>query len=168
MPVFAPITLNAPQPSMRDSLGIVAPSAPAALQVPSPIGQPQFGVRLGLAQSDSLCYFGGINYEIPISLGIHIVSLRVDGDVWQHVSSGSGGSSAGGVAVAADAIFGPGSSYVGAGLAYAARYGGASGPTGPALKLLTGSQFIASLGYEISVIVASKGAVGAVMATWHF
>jgi|GEM_PF-5956442 len=130
----------------------------------SPIGQPKFGIRLGMAQGDTASFFGGIDYEIPIQVVVHIVGIRLDADYWANTRN----TARGGDSFAADAIFGPSSSYVGAGLDWASRIGHASGPDGPGIKLLTGAQFLPVIGYELDLIVASKGVEGAVMATFHF
>jgi hypothetical protein len=162
-----------------NDLGVILANAPALVYTPSsetlnyeaparqslsPVGQASFLLRLGVAESDRLSYFGGISYEIPISLGVHLVSVRIDGDIWEHFSSPSGG----GTALSANALFGPNSGYLGAGLAYTARINHASGPEGPGIKLIAGAQPIPVLGYEFSAIVADRGVMGAVMATLRF
>jgi len=166
MGLIAPVPVNLPELSYRDEpvVSITAPAAAkAALQL-NPIGKPEFGIRLGVAQGDTLSYFAGIDYSIPIQVVVHIISIRLDADYWANTrATGRGGDS-----FSADAIFGPMSSYVGAGLAYTSRIGHASGPSGPGIKLITGSQFIPVIGYEIDLIVADKGIEGAVMATFHF
>jgi hypothetical protein len=130
----------------------------------NPIGQPKFGVRLGIAQGDTLSYFGGIDYEIPIQLVVHVISIRLDADAWINTIH----TSRGGDSFSADATFGPNAGYVGAGIAWTSRFGHASGPSGPGIKLLTGSQFLPVVGYELDLIVANKGVEGAAMVTFHF
>lgn len=130
--------------------------------LPSPVGGSTIGARLGVAASDTTDLFAGLNYETPISLGVHLVSIRGDGDLWRATT----GKSRGGAALAADAIFGPSSSYQGAGIAYAARYGHASGPAGVGLKVLMGSQILPVVGYEISATLTGKGSMIAAMATF--
>jgi hypothetical protein len=117
-----------------------------------------------LAESDRLSYFGGLSYEVPVSLGIHLVSVRGDADIWEHFSNPSGG----GTAFSVNATFGPNSGYFGAGVAWTARINHASGPEGPGIKLIAGSQPIPVIGYEFDAIVADRGVMGAVMATLHF
>jgi hypothetical protein len=156
--------IAAPSPSTPLTLTANAALAKTRLQIPSPIGQPSFSLRLGAAESDKLSYFGGLSYEVPISLGIHLLSFRADGDIWEHFSGRSGG----GTALSANVIVGPNSAYYGAGIAYSARVSHASGPSGPGIKLIAGSQPIPILGYEFDAIVADRGVMGAAMITFHF
>ena len=161
--LLAPIpTISNPAPA--DTLALSDFGAATKLQIPSPIGQPFFSFRVGAAESDKLSYYGGISYSIPLSAGVHLMSIRGDADIWEHFSGQSGG----GTALGVNAIFGPNSGYFGAGIAYSARINHASGPEGPGVKILFGSQPIPIFGYEADVIVADRGVVGALMATFHF
>ena len=164
---FVPIyhlTYKQPLPSDLPLVSeLSASAAHKAFQIPSPIGQPTFGVRVGLAQADAAAYFGGLDVSIPLNTGIRLISFRADGDVWKDIS----GRSRGGTAVSACALFGPKASYFGGGLTYASRYGGASGPSGAGIKLIYGSQLLLAIGYELNFITTSKGSVAAIMVGFH-
>ena len=94
------------------------------------------------------------------------MSVRGDFDLWQHINTSSAGSG-GGTDFAVDAIFGPSSSYFGAGLAIASRFDGASGPSGLGIKVLTGARFASIVGYELDAIISQKGAMAAAVITLH-
>lgn len=140
--------------------------AAAAPALPSPVGEPKFGVRLGLAEADTTAYFAGIDLKVPISAGVQLFAIRGDVDYW--LDTNTSGGDRGGDAFSALAILGPNSGYFGVGPSYASRYGGASGPSGAGVKLAFGSQLLSVVGYEADVIFSQKGQMAAIMATFHF
>jgi hypothetical protein len=131
----------------------------------SPIGQPYFGLRLGIAEADRNAYIGGLDLTVPVSAGVRLFAIRGDVDYW---IDGGSGKTRGGDAFSVLGILGPTSSYYGAGIGYASRYGWASGPSGEALKVVYGSKFLPIVGYELSGLLSTKGAMGAAMITLHF
>jgi hypothetical protein len=135
-----------------------------AVPVPTPVGEPSFGLRLGYAQADTSALLGGADITIPISTGVRLFAIRGDFDYWRDNSGSSKGGDAGSVL----AIFGPSSSYFGGGVSVASRYGGASGPSGSGFKFVYGSRFLPVVGYEFDAIVTGKGTVGAALVTLHF
>jgi hypothetical protein len=162
--------LPADNPLLRlDSASIPAYYAMTSerrLPVPSPVGEPKFGLRLGFSEAETPSYFGGIDLTVPVSTGVRLFALRADADYWRHTNS-SHGKNAGGDALSICGLLGPSSSYFGVGLTDASRYGGASGPQGAGLKLLFGSRILPVVGYELEAITTSKGSMAAAMATFH-
>ncbi len=169
MPIVPVAPLNS-NPASFDSIAIPVLSmnaGKAQLGLPSPVGQPKFGLRLGYAQADTSSFLAGIDLTVPLSVGVRLFAIRGDADYWRHTGS-SHGSNAGGEALSLCGIFGPTAGYFGAGVTDASRYGGASGPSGAGFKFLFGSQLLSMVGYEINVITTSKGSMAAAMATLHF
>jgi hypothetical protein len=143
-----------------------SPKIEYAQSIPSPVGQPKFGLRVGFAEADTTAFFGGVDLTVPISAGVRLFAIRGDIDYW--LDTNTNGGSRGGDDFAALAVLGPSTSYFGVGPSYASRYGGASGPSGAAVKVVYGSQLLSVVGYEADLILGQKGQMGAIMATFHF